>query len=311
MSQETLPALPLVSFIVPSYGRAGPLRQTVECALAQNYPHFEVIVVCQDPELPEYLGEFARREPTRLRFHHQQPAHANRARNKAVEMSRGEILLSLDDDVLFGPDYASRHVARYADAKIGFVMSLTLEGAADTAPAALIRTAQTYGPRPPLHPGEVIPIDWAPTCSTSYRRSALVAAGPFDDYFTGGVADDTDIAIRIRDQGYQGILDSAIQLVHLAVPSGGFASRDPNRPFRRMLNDQRMRVYFTAKHAGGMGFLPAASMYWSVLRATVVAFRTRYGSVAQLAAPFYFCWMAAGASYDARRRLRATRAFFA
>lgn len=295
---------PLVSFIIPTYGRAQALEGTLACALAQDYPNFEIIVVCQDPALPPFLVELARQHPERLKVFHQQPPHANRARNRAIEMSRGEIILSIDDDVLFGPDYASRHLARYQDATLGFVMSLTLEGQADTPAAALRRSAETYAMPAVPAPGAVVAITWAPTCSTSYRRQAMLDAGLFDEYFTGGVADDSDIAVGIRDHGWRGVLDTGIPLVHLAIPSGGFASRDPNRPFRKMLNDQRMRVYFAAKHFGHMGARHALGFYWSCFSAVTVAFRTRHGRFAMLAAPCYFVWMAAGATWTARRRRR-------
>jgi glycosyltransferase involved in cell wall biosynthesis len=298
-------SIPLASFIVPSYGRADALQTTLGCALSQDYANFEVVVVCQDPTPPAFLDELVRANGERLRVFRQERPHANCARNLAVEKSRGEIILSIDDDVLFGPDYASRHMSRYTDPSLGFVMSLTLEGKADSPPAALSRAKSLFTLASVPRAGDVVPITWAPTCSTSYRRSAIIEAGRFDEYFTGGVADDSDIAVGIREHGFTGVLDTGIELVHLAVPSGGYASRDPGRPFRRVLNDQRMRIYFAAKHAGHMGFSHASSFYWSAFRAMTVAIRGRYGIAAMLAAPFVFAWIAIGATYSARTRRRA------
>lgn len=284
------------------------LEGTLQCALAQDYPAYEVVVVYQDIVPPACLAALQRLHPERLRVFSQQPPHANRARNRAIAESRGEIILSIDDDVRFGPDYARRHARRFqADRSVGFVMSLTIDGPDDTAAAALVRSAQTYALSTPPQAGDVFAITWAPTCSTSYLREALLAAGLFDDYFTGGVADDSDIAVGIRDEGWRGVLDSGIELIHLAVPSGGFGSRDPGRPFRRLLNDQRMRVYFAAKHFRHMGTGHALAFYWSAFRATALAFRTRHGRLAALGAPFYFAWMATGATWSARTRRRRRR----
>lgn len=295
-------SIPLASFIVPSYGRADALEATLRCALSQDYGNFEVVVVCQDPTPPAFLDEMARANGERLRVFHQQRPHANRARNLAVEKSRGEIILSIDDDVLFGKDYAARHVGRYADPSLGFVMSLTLEGKGDLPAAALSRARQLFKLTSAPEAGDIVAITWAPTCSTSYRKSAIIEAGLFDEYFTGGVADDSDLAVRIREHGFTGVLDTEIELVHLAVPSGGYASRDPGRPFRRVLNDQRMRVYFAAKHAGHMGLKQALGFYWSAFRAMTVALKGRYGAAAMLAAPFVFAWIALGATWSARTR---------
>jgi glycosyltransferase involved in cell wall biosynthesis len=293
---------PLVSFIVPTYGRGEALLATLTCALAQDYPNFEIVVVCQDLTPPAYLEALARDSGGCLRVFHQQPPHANRARNLAVEMSRGEIVLSIDDDVLFGPDYASRHVARYTDLTLGFVLSLTLEGKSDMASAALSRAVQIYDLAAEPGPGDVVGITWAPTCSTSYRRSAIIDAGLFDEYFTGGVADDSDLAVRIREHGFRGVLDTGIELVHLAIPGGGYASRDPRRPLRRILNDQRMRIYFAAKHLGHMGISHALTFYTSAFRAIAATMRERYGMPAMAAAPFVFLWIALGATLSGRLR---------
>jgi glycosyltransferase involved in cell wall biosynthesis len=226
--------------------------------------------------------------------------NANAARNVAIAAARGDVLLSIDDDVLFGPDYASRHAARYAKPQTGFVMALTLDRVdqpqreALAAHAALLALPQIPGA------DTLVPIKWAPTCSTSYRKAAILKAGGFDPYFTGGVADDTDIAVRILATGFSGFLDTGIALTHLAATSGGYASRDPQRTFERRLNDQRMRLYFASKNRLLIGTRDAARLFVSSLRVVLRACRDRYGLAGWLRAPFAFARLAWHAARDAR-----------
>lgn len=266
-----------LSFIVPTYGRAATLRGTLECALAQDYPNYEVVVASQDPQPPDCLRELAALHPSTLRVLQLPHPNANAARNAAIKACRGDVLLSIDDDVLFDADYATRHARHYADPRVGFIMSLTRERVGESLEDSLRLNTQNLGLPTLLRAGEVAPIRWAATCSTSYRRSAVEHAGWFDPYFTGGVGDDADIAVRILAAGYTGYLDTGIALTHLATTSGGYATRDPARTHRRRLNDQRMSLYFVFKnrrHIGPRGVLHA---YQRSFRTTLRICRDQHG----------------------------------
>ena len=293
---------PAASFIIPTYGRAATLLDTVRCALAQNHPDFEVIVASQDPEAPPGLEELCARNPDKLRLLRLPRPNANAARNAAIEAARGAVLLSIDDDVLFGPDYAARHAVRYADERTGFVMSLTLDRADQPESEARAAHAGLLAlPRVP-QPGEVVAIKWSPTCSTSYRRAAVVQAGWFDPYFTSTGPDDADIAVRIIGAGYAGYLDTGTPLVHLAATSGGYGTRDVRRTLDRRLEEQRMRLYFAAKNRRLIGWPDAAALFAHAFRTVVRTCRDRDGIAGWFRAPLTFTRLAWRASRDARRR---------
>jgi len=292
---------PALSFIIPTYGRAATLRDTIECALAQRYHDFEVIVATQDLKPPAFLDEMVRQHPDRLRVLHLPHPNVNAARNAAIRAARGGIMLSVDDDVLFGTDYGERHAARYADPSVGFVTSLTRSRTDETADQALCANAGLLGLKSIPTLGEFVPVDWAPTCAASYRREAVERAGWFDPYFTGGVGDDTDLAVRIRAAGYVGYLDTTIPITHLAVLKGGFATRDPERSDAKRLNDQRMHLYFASKNRRILGWGITRSLFAVGFWATVGICRKRYGRIGIFVAPWTFLGLAARAVRDARR----------
>jgi glycosyltransferase involved in cell wall biosynthesis len=286
---------------VPTYGRAATLGDTLRCALAQDYPRFEVIVATQDPEPPPYLDDLCACNPGKLRVIRLPQPNANAARNAAARVASGSILLSIDDDVLFEPDYAARHIARYVDPRVGYVMSLTRDRSDEPLAEMLRSNAALLGLRTPPASGDFVRIDWAPTCSTSYRRDAVERAGWFDPYFTGGVADDTDLAVRIGGAGYIGYLDTTILLTHRAVREGGYATRDPERTHARQLNDQRMRLYFAFKNRRLLGWFSTVGLCSSVFRTIVGISRRRQGWSGALTATSVFAGLAWRAARDARK----------
>lgn len=102
--QELIP-IPLVSFCIPTYGRAAFLGRTLASALGQTVKDFEIIVVndCSpddtagvargftDPKIRYVLNEINLGVPENL--------------NRAMSLARGEFLVLLEDHDLLEPTY--------------------------------------------------------------------------------------------------------------------------------------------------------------------------------------------------------------
>jgi glycosyltransferase involved in cell wall biosynthesis len=100
-----MPGTPLVSFCIPTYGRARYLAGTVASALAQTMSDLEVIIVndcspddteqvarsIDDPRVRYYLNERNLGVPENL--------------NRAMSYARGEFLVLLEDHDLLDPTY--------------------------------------------------------------------------------------------------------------------------------------------------------------------------------------------------------------
>lgn len=87
----------LVSVIIPVYNYARYLREAVESVLSQTYRNLEVIVV--DDGSTDQSGEVARSFANRgVVYSHQVHAGIGPARNKGVELARGDFLAFLDAD---------------------------------------------------------------------------------------------------------------------------------------------------------------------------------------------------------------------
>jgi GT2 family glycosyltransferase len=94
----------LVSVLIPTYNRAYCLPRAVDSALAQTYPHVEVLIVDDGSKdsTPELVRERYGSEP-RVRYVRQANGGVSAARNHGLRIARGEFVAFLDSDDVWKP----------------------------------------------------------------------------------------------------------------------------------------------------------------------------------------------------------------
>ena len=102
----------LVSFIVPNYNHARYVRLAIDSALAQTYPHFEIIVVDDGStdDSRAVLSEYG----DRIRTIFQANTGLSGARNTGVAAARGDFIALLDADDTIAPTYLERMLGALA-----------------------------------------------------------------------------------------------------------------------------------------------------------------------------------------------------
>ncbi len=177
-----------VSVIIPTRNHQESLRRCLEAVLAQRFAGTFEVLVCDDGSADgtaAMLEAWRRREP-RLRHLRQVPLGPAAARNLGIRHAQAPIVAMTDDDTI--PDPCWLH-------------ELT---------AALQRPG-VAGAEGRVIPGRRLsPVETAPindhggiylTCNVAYRRDDLIAAGGFDERFTGPAFEDCDLAARLRLHG--------------------------------------------------------------------------------------------------------------
>jgi len=114
MGSQTMPETltrgspPAVSVIIPTYNRAGCLREAVDSVLAQDFKGFELIVVDDGStdETPQLLRAYG----DSLRIRRQENRGVSAARNAGIAASRGALIAFLDSDDLWLPGKLAHQV---------------------------------------------------------------------------------------------------------------------------------------------------------------------------------------------------------
>jgi len=97
---------PLVSILIPAYNAEKWFPETMESALAQTYPHKEIIIV-DDGSKDSTLAVARRYESASVKVVSQQNQGAAAARNKAFSLCQGDYIQWFDADDLMSPDKVS------------------------------------------------------------------------------------------------------------------------------------------------------------------------------------------------------------
>ena len=101
---------PLVSVVIPTYGRSNLLGRAIDSVLNQTYGNIEIIVVddngignSHQRQTEELLQKYIERNEI-IYIKHQKNSGGSVARNTGIRSSKGEYVALLDDDDEWFPD---------------------------------------------------------------------------------------------------------------------------------------------------------------------------------------------------------------
>jgi glycosyltransferase involved in cell wall biosynthesis len=182
--------MPRVSAIITTYNRRVFVQEAVDSVLAQSYDDWELIVV--DDGSTDGTTETLERYGEKLRYCFQENEGASAARNRGLELARGEFVAFLDSDDLWLPRKLQVQVA-YMDGHPDCLICYTDE--------IWIRRGRRVNPkkRHAKYSGEIYP-HCLPLCiispsSALMRRGLFEQVGAFDP--TLPVCEDYDLWLRV------------------------------------------------------------------------------------------------------------------
>ena len=103
---------PLISIIIPVYNQAKELRLALDSIAKQTYKNLEVIVVDDGSKTKFSIFNFQFLIDTPIQFVRQENKGAPAARNRGLELARGEFVIFWDADVVAEPEMLEKLKAR-------------------------------------------------------------------------------------------------------------------------------------------------------------------------------------------------------
>lgn len=193
---------PFVSVIVPAFNEEMVIEATVRSLLASDYQNFEIIVVDDGSvdRTSEVVRENFADEP-RVRLFTEPNAGKANALNFGLRYATGEIVIALDADTVFAPQTIGALAHRFYDRQIGAVAGNAKVGNRInivTRWQALEYITSQNMDRRAFATLNCITV--VPGAVGAWRRDLVAQAGGFT---SDTLAEDQDLTLRIRRQGYK------------------------------------------------------------------------------------------------------------
>src|SRR5215468_1274079 len=194
---------PLVSVIMPTRSRPELVRESIAAVVAQAYPGQIECLVVHDQEPPDgqltELGTAQHRVMVAANTH--SPGLAG-ARNTGLDLARGSIVATCDDDDIWHPDKLLRQVERLRDEPgllvVGSGIRLRLPGKVVDWPGRAEHVSYQLLLRnrvKELHSSTLV-----------MRREAFAKVGLYDEELPRGYGEDYDWVLRAARAGQVGIV---------------------------------------------------------------------------------------------------------
>jgi glycosyltransferase involved in cell wall biosynthesis len=231
----TAPQNPTVSVVIPTYNRLARLQCALDALARQTVPNhvFEVVVVSDGSTDGTDAYMTSVELPYRLIFRTQRNRGPAAARNRGVQLARGEVVLFLDDDVVAAPNLIDRHLDRGFRRSPNAVVIGPMLTPGDHDASRFVRWEQAmlYKQYDAIERGDYeATYRQFYTGNASVARQLLLAAGPFNERFKR--AEDVELAYRLERAGGHFVFDRSAVGFHYAersYPSWIAIARDYGR----------------------------------------------------------------------------------
>jgi GT2 family glycosyltransferase len=210
---------PTVTISILNYQRRETLRLALEAALGQRYPRLEVLVV--DNASTDGSDRLVEQEFPGVRLIRLHENIGCAARNAGVAAAKGEIVVTLDNDVLLDdPDAVSRRtevVARHPSAGCVNFLILDAEGRLSLRDWCHPRDWRGFAERQFF-------THYVLEGASAFRRDAFERLGGYwAPLFIGH--EGVDLALRMLDAGYDLLYTPDVKVRHLVSPEARPSSR--------------------------------------------------------------------------------------
>jgi len=242
---------PELSVIIATKDRAGYLERALDSLARQrDAPAFEVVVVDNgSSDNTRHVVERAN-ETSGLSVRYEREPEPNRgkARNRAIAVATGDVVVFCDDDVQAPSHWIAAHARAHAPGEPAVVNGPILNVA-------------SYDDRPKPRFTNYSRA-FLCTCNASVPRRALAATGAFDESFNLYGWEDTELGVRLREAGLTWRFAWDAYIWHIKPPNENTIEEEARKAYEKA----RMAGRFLSKHPSRRARLATGAHPANVLR---------------------------------------------
>ena len=272
--------LEMISIIIPTYNREKELKKTIESALEQSFDNFEIIVVDNGPSTDNTRDIVASFNDSRVKYTATELKGCIFARNIGAEAAKGEILLTIDDDIEFikGNELAILVETYKKDDKIAVVGGIELRSrdeivkkSVDILPPNIGRISEKgeFNTSFKLIEGHgITEVDHVRSAFMAIKKEVFEQVGGFDEIYNAkglGFRYESDLCLKVKRAGYKVVVNPDIKIWHKGAARARGFKRGEGLSYFYYAN--RNHVYFMNKffwHGNLASFL--RDMVWGSYR---------------------------------------------
>ena len=191
-----------LSVVMPTYDEPERLEAALKSLSQQDYPHEAIQIIVVDDASPHLDSErlHAAVAPLQLQLlRNEQNQGRARARNTALRVASGEVVVFLDSDMIVGTNFLCAHAQRHQNhAEAVFVGNVRF--ASEIPNTSLTRYIEGRGVHR-VDEDKPIPFNCFVTGNSSVRRSTLLRVGFFDEDLTAYGGEDLELGYRLHLAG--------------------------------------------------------------------------------------------------------------
>jgi len=211
-----------LSVVIPNYNGTALLEKylpPLKQALSAHVAKFEIIVV--DDASSDNSVEFLQREhPDVTVLVNEANLGFGGTMNRGIHVAQGEILLSLNSDVLVDSDIFTVALARFSDSKLFAVVPNIIDPRSGYNQAVyrlkpgVCWYTDTCLQTVPAE--EDVPLFFACAGACFYDRSKLLELGGFDPVFSPFYVEDVDLSYQAWKRGWSCLLEPSVSVYHFS-----------------------------------------------------------------------------------------------
>jgi GT2 family glycosyltransferase len=205
---------PLVTVIVPVWNGEQTIKPLLDSLQKLDYNPNKVEVIVVDGNSTDKTQQIVKEYPVRLVV--EKRKGLNRARNKGIKCSNGEIVAFTDSDCVVSKNWVTKIVENFKDPKVscvgGSAIALDTDFVSQYADNSIVRLMPIFKKREELE--KVKPFFRHPAgCNMAFRRKVAEEVGYFDENIQYGF-DEVEFADRVCRAGYKMVLDPEVVVWH-------------------------------------------------------------------------------------------------